>query len=106
MPPEPPLKEEGEAVIPDGTYLSRDQEVVAQVNHELGQRLRARFVALFADAGAELAFAMSLESGRISDLRRDVERGRVSHARALEICAIAATCGIFTGAAIALLENS
>ena len=89
-------------MIPDGTYLSRDEETVAQVNHELGQRLRARFVTLF--AGAELAFAMSLESGRISDLRRDVERGRLTRARALEICAIAATYGIFTGAALALLE--
>jgi len=70
-----------------------DDDVNAEL-YELKRQMRCSFVSQY--TGREVMLAMSLESARWGDARKDLERGRVSKERYIEIINDAIHYGIVT----------
>lgn len=87
----------------DDDVLLDDDEVYAQVLLELAAQLRRAFVARY--TGREMFFASSLASGRPEDCVKDIQRGRLTLERALEILDDADDYGVYTGVARRLIAQ-
>ena len=87
----------------DDDALLEDGEVYADVLRDLATRLREAFVAQYTGTGRERMFALSLASGRPEDCARDIQRGRLTLERALEILDTADDYGVHTAVARRLI---
>ena len=85
----------------DDDVLLDDGRVYADVLRDLATRLREAFVAQY--TGRERMFALSLASGRPEDCVKDIQRGRLTLERALEILDTADDYGVPTAVARRLI---
>ena len=85
----------------DDDALLEDGEVYADVLRDLATRLREAFMAQY--TGDERMFALSLVSGRPEDCVKDIQRGRLTLERALEILDTADDYGVHTAVARRLI---